>query len=317
MFGVGVFALVVFCLLTGAVFSYQLWIAPQVFHLPYFQKRWKFLVMKFRPDIWWWGAVWLFKGLLMNLVLLSTTSFGQLFGLFLVMCMYLMATVTFYPWRHMSANMSDRQICVSIQVVAFLALCNDSFQFESPEAATWCLVASCSPMFMFACLCLALVTQSSDRVKEWTQARYRLVGLHLQRSFAPMVETKQEDLVRMLAQITEADVAKLVDAADVIMAEFCGQQARQSRFRQRLIANEKRMIPDCNVNGIAINRRVEHSTAESQFLQLDKALPANPAIDSLKLITGVGLRDSTESLSKAALSVSQDMGITTGKVAGW
>jgi hypothetical protein len=164
-------------------------------------------------------------------------------------------------------------------------------------------------MFLFAAQCILLFTRTSDRVKQWTEARNKLIGLHLQRSFAPMVQIKQEELNNMLANITEADVAKLVDAADVIMAEFCGQQTRQSRLRQRLIMNQKRMIPDCNVNGIAINRRVENPTAECQFLQLDKALPANPAIDGLKLISGLGLRDSTESLSKAALSVSKDMGI--------
>jgi hypothetical protein len=305
MMGVGIFALAFFCVFAGAVFTFQLWIAPQVFHLPYFQKRWKFLVMKFRPDVWWWGTVWLLKGLIMNMVLLSSTSFGQLFGLFLVMCGYLMATVSYYPWRHAQANMLERQICVSIQVVAFLALCNDSFQFESPEAATWCVVVSTSPLVVFAALSLSLMTQTSDRVKEWTQARYKLIGLHLQRSFAPLAELKQEDLNSVLVHITESDVAALVRAADVVMAEFCGQQARQSRLRQRLITSQKRIIQDCNVNGIAINRRVEHPTAETQFLHLDAALPASTAIDALLISTG--LRDSHETLSQAATSVSEDM----------
>merc|ERR1719421_2515856 len=103
---------------------------------------------------------------------------------------------------------------------------------------------------------------------------------------------KQKDLQSVLGRITEYDVAKLVDAADVIMAEFCGQQARQSRLRQRLITSEKRMIQDCNVNGIAINRRVENPTAESKFLQLDEALPASPALNALMVSTG--LRDSGE-----------------------
>jgi hypothetical protein len=205
----------------------------------------------------------------------------------------------------MSANMLERQICVSIQVVAFLALCNDSFQFESPEAATWCVIISSSPLVVFAALSLSLMTKTSDRVKEWTEARYKLIGLHLQRSFAPMAGIKQEDLNSMLAHITESDLSTLVNAADVIMAEFCGQQARQSRLRQRLITSEKRMIQDCNVNGIAINRRVESPTAESKFLQLDEALPASPAMNALMVSTG--LRDSGEALSQAASSVSQEM----------
>jgi hypothetical protein len=314
---VGLFALIVFCLLTGAVFTYQLWIAPQVFHLPYFQKRWKFLVMKFRPDIWWWGAVWLFKGLIMNLVLLSNSSFGQLFGLFLVMCGYLMATVSYYPWRHPHANMLDRQICVSIQVVAFLALCNQSFQFESPEAATWCIVISCSPMLMFACLSLALMTQASLKVKEWTTARYKLIGLHLQRSFAPIAGIKQGEMERILGNITEYDVRALVNAADVIMAEFCGQQARQSRFAQRLISNQEKVMTVVNVGGVAINRRDENATAEAKFLHLDKALPSSPALDSLKLITGVGVTNSADQRSAAALTVSQDMGMGEDKKPQW
>jgi len=308
MMGVGIFALAVFCVLAGAVFSYQLWIAPQVFHQPYFQKRWKFLVMKFRPDVWWWGTVWLLKGLLMNMVLLSSTSFGQLFGLFVCMCGYLMATVTYYPWRHMSANIMERAVCVSIQVVAFLALCNDSFQFESPEAATWCVAISSCPMVIFACLCVALSTKSSPRVKEWTQARYQLLGLHIQRSFAPLVEVKQDDLVSMLSQIGTSDRRALATAADVILAEFNGQQARQSRFGQRLITNQKRMIPDSNVNGIVINRHVTSPTAECEFLHLDEALPACSSIAQLKLVTGLGSADAAAKLSAAANSIFKDMG---------
>merc|ERR1719453_2481347 len=305
MMGVGCFALAFFCVFAGVVFSYQLWIAPQVFHQAYFQKRWKFLVMKFRPDVWWWGSVFLLKGLIMNLVLLGNTSFGQLFGLFIVMCGYLMLTVSYYPWRHGQANILDRQVCVSIQVVAFLALCNDSFQFESPEAAQWCMVISSSPFVLFAALSLSLLAKSSDRVKKWNKVRCQLIGLHLQRSFAPMAGIKQEDLNRMLEQITESDAAKLVDAADVIMTEFCGQQARQSRFRQRLITNRTRLIQDCNVNGIAINRRTKHPTAECQFLHLDQALPASTGIDSLLISTG--LRDSTDTMSQAAASISKEM----------
>jgi len=205
----------------------------------------------------------------------------------------------------MSANMLERQISVSILLVAFLALCNNTFEFESPEAATWCLIISSSPMVLFAAQCVFLFTRTSDRVKQWTQARNQLIGLHLQRSFAPMVQIKQEELTNMIANITEADVAKLVSAADVIMTEFCGQQARQSRLRQRLITNQKRMISDCNVNGIAINRKVEHPTAECQHLRLDQALPASTAIDSLLISTG--LRDSHDALSQAATSVSKEM----------
>lgn len=241
----------------------------------------------------------------MNLVLLSATSFGQLFGLFLVMCGYLMLTVSYYPWKHGQANILDRQVCVSIQVVTFLALCNDSFQFESPEAAHWCMVVSSSPFVLFAALSLSLLAKSSDRVKEWNKVRYQLIGLHLQRSFAPMAGIKQEDLNRMLEQITESDAAKLVDAADVIMAEFCGQQARQSRFRQRLITNRTRLIQDCSVNGVTINRKTKSSTAECEFLQLDQALPASTGVDSLVL--SMGLRDSSDAMSQAAAFVSKEM----------
>jgi hypothetical protein len=307
MLGVGVFALAAFCVLTGAIFSYQLWIAPEVFHQEYFQKRWKFLVMKYRPDVWWWGTVWLLKGLLMNLVLLSTTSFGQLFGLFFIMCGYLITTVSYYPWRHTSANMFERQVCVSILLIAFLALCNHTFKFRSPEAETWCFIISCSPMVVFACLCVGLIAETNGRVQQWTQARYELVALHLQRSFASMVNIKKEDLVSVLSMMTPSDRCSLANAADVILAEFCGQQARQSRVRQRLIANQKKMIPDSIVNGVVINRHVEHPTAECQFLRLDEALPTAPAIESLKLIVGLGLQGSTEALSRSACSISEDM----------
>jgi hypothetical protein len=202
----------------------------------------------------------------------------------------------------------ELQICVSIIIIAFLALCNDSYEFEEKETSTWCVVISCSPMVMFAVLSVGLMTKSSIRVKHWTQARYQLIGLHLQRSFAPMAELKQQDLVSMLSSITPSDRHALVTAADIIMAECCGQQARQSRFRQRLIANpDKKIITKSNVNGLSINRDASHPTAECQFLQLDAALPSHPAIEAMKLIAGCGSRDSAEEMIKTSLTISQDM----------
>merc|ERR1712226_1161004 len=36
------------------------------FQVPGFQMRWKFLFIKFRPEAYWWGLVFLSRGIIMN-----------------------------------------------------------------------------------------------------------------------------------------------------------------------------------------------------------------------------------------------------------
>lgn len=310
----GVFALAVFCILTGAVFCYQLWIAPTVFHNISWRRRWKFLVVKYRPDVWWWGSMWLLKGLLMNLVLLSNSSFGQLFGLFFVMCGYLITVVAFYPWRHISANMLERQTCVCIIIVAFLALCNDTYEFEAPEAETWCLVISFSPFVVFLGLVLGLSIKSSGAVQEITKSRYELLSVHLLKTFGPMSQLPMQDVALLLDRITSADRRVLVKAADIILSEHYGQQPRKFRSRQRLILSQRTLkksgscvaepgTPPTNTNEVSRDVRTE----ECKALHLDAAVPLSPTWDSLLLVTGMELKRSmtAEEMSNTATLFSE------------
>merc|ERR1712013_888229 len=108
LLGAGVVALLVFCFASLILFCYVLWIAPLKFRNLSFQKRWKFLLIKFQPCVWWWAPAMLVRGICLNF----TTVFflggtTQLWWLFIVLSVYSSATFRFAPWRSLQATIVD------------------------------------------------------------------------------------------------------------------------------------------------------------------------------------------------------------------
>ena len=79
--------------------------APSQFQNIRFQKRWKFLFIKYRPGTHWWSFVHLAKGvvLIAGYVILKT-GLGMLSWIMFGLVAYLMLVIGFRPWRHAIVN---------------------------------------------------------------------------------------------------------------------------------------------------------------------------------------------------------------------
>jgi len=70
--------------------------------------RWKFLFIKFRPDVYWFSLVLVAKGILMNFgFLFLDTGVAQIYWVMVVIQIYLGFNIAFRPWRHMTINGFD------------------------------------------------------------------------------------------------------------------------------------------------------------------------------------------------------------------
>lgn len=54
-------AIFVNCVLLLVVISWAMWVAPRQFHLKGFRMRWKFMIQKMRPSVYWWMMTIFFK----------------------------------------------------------------------------------------------------------------------------------------------------------------------------------------------------------------------------------------------------------------
>jgi hypothetical protein len=230
--------------------------------------------------MWWWGLVGLLKGLCLTLVLLGKTVFSQLFGLFLIMTVYMMGVVTYNPWRYASANFCDRIISTSVLTLVFLALSNASLGGESPESETWAIVLSFAPFPIFLAHVLCFVLESSTSTKSQIHTRYQLLAPFLNKMFQSFAEMPQKDAVNFLEQITSEDRRVLTSSADLLLAELHGQQPRTSRIAQRLIA------------------RGTYNISMAKDFHLDQAAPTFSSLGHVKAIISGGAVINTQGQTK-------------------
>jgi hypothetical protein len=108
MLVIGIFAVLFWCIGFGSLFTYAVISAPTRFHDPGFQMRWKFLFIKFRPDIHWWALVFLAKGLLLNLgFVVIKTGVGQVYWIMTILSLYATTVMLFQPWRLPATTVAD------------------------------------------------------------------------------------------------------------------------------------------------------------------------------------------------------------------
>jgi hypothetical protein len=103
--GLAVVSIIIYIIGFGAMCSYIIAVAPRRFTEVRFQRRWKFLFIKYRPDVWWWIIAFVAKGFVMNLgFVFLDQGVCQLIWIIAFTGMYVGSAMFFNPWRHCSAN---------------------------------------------------------------------------------------------------------------------------------------------------------------------------------------------------------------------
>lgn len=89
----------------GGLFIWAVLVAPKRFGDEAFQKRCKFLLIKFRPNIWWWALPFC---AVMNVGLtFIRNGIAQHYWVMLVVSVYCLSVVCFIPWRHRLCSAMD------------------------------------------------------------------------------------------------------------------------------------------------------------------------------------------------------------------
>ena len=99
---------IVYILGFGALCVYIITVAPHRFQEVSFQRRWKFLFIKYRPDVWWWTIAFCLKSFLMNIgFIFLDTGIAQMLWILAVCAIYAGHAMYWNPWRHRNANFAE------------------------------------------------------------------------------------------------------------------------------------------------------------------------------------------------------------------
>jgi hypothetical protein len=129
---IGICAITIECVGVVCVFLFVIKRAPTHFKFEYFQKRWKFLFIKYRPDVYWWGVPYLIRGVLMNLgLVMFVKGARQLFWIYFTMMVYVCGLTYTFPWRIPITNGLDIVGTLGVATVAAV-----STWFAEPDRKT-------------------------------------------------------------------------------------------------------------------------------------------------------------------------------------
>jgi len=114
---IGILAVLLWCGGFGAIFCRSIYRAPKEFHDEKMQMCWKFLFIRYRPDVHWWALVFVIKGVALNVgFLFMGDGISQLWWILYVLTLYTGLACIFRPWRHMIVNVVDiwAHLCLAL-----------------------------------------------------------------------------------------------------------------------------------------------------------------------------------------------------------
>lgn len=221
LLAIGILAILFYCILTYAFFWWIVWVAPVRFGSPIFRRTWKFLLVKWRPSVWWWGQIFLLKGILLNLTLVMFKSGAvQLVWVTLVLMCYNVGVMVAIPWRHTASQIMEVitttfLICVSTCCVFY------TIREDGDADALFrglMVMLSIVPIGIIILLAGYLIC---DYLKDpQHDASYGVsMGFELFRIVHALSNRNVQDLVHAMASISNADRVRLLQQLSMICSE--------------------------------------------------------------------------------------------------
>jgi hypothetical protein len=232
MLVVGLLALLFICLGSLALFSFILWIAPRKFQILSFQKRWKFLLIKFQPSVWWWAPVVLMKGVAMNVTTaLFQIGATQLWWLLAVLALYFWGSAAFAPWRAGHSCRLDLGMHVFIIIVVHLSGRFTNMEAWNPKSVGGLMAAMFFIPAVFAAAFIGHLWLQLIRPEPEALRMKRTKGIC--ETFAKA--HSEEALTQAWIYLTEKDQLVLRRAKQLIESELVSTDSteRPSRLRSR------------------------------------------------------------------------------------
>jgi len=118
-----VLGLVVYVIGFYVKFLHIAYSAPGEWPKAEFREKWRFMLTRWRPDVWFWGSLVMTRNLLVALSgIVSTEPRVQLIYLVWVVTTVFTLTAVWQPWRIPSLNISDVLSCVILNGIGVFGL---------------------------------------------------------------------------------------------------------------------------------------------------------------------------------------------------
>jgi len=220
-----IIAILVFCGGALTLFSYINLKAPSCFHDEVFRKKWRFLFMRFRPSVWWWGTLLLLKGVWLNLTtVIFTEGHLQIIWLTFAHIAYLLACFALLPWRSLGVAALDVAMhAMSLLFFALLPHFAPRSEASEADAAGLSLACCSAPLLaVLAALGVQLKCLLWPEEPDW-QARASLLCAALRQA------SDVEQLRAVLQVLPTADIWTLETAKGLSQAELLRESVSSSR----------------------------------------------------------------------------------------
>jgi len=228
MLAIGIVAVLVWCIGLFVLFAWVIFRAPLEFHKQAVQRRWKFLFIRYRPDVHWWALVIMSKGALLSLVyVVSTRGMVQLYCTMNVLCLYLVLELTLRPWRHAANTFLDSwsqygliMLCLSITTVASL---------RSADGAQLDLALRTVDIFVYAAALplLPAVAIMFYNQRSATARRKKREDMNLIcDAVLLLVEAGCTLSLKFLDALSESDFKSMARFKDIVQTEIGGRKCR-------------------------------------------------------------------------------------------
>mmetsp|Transcript_115386 Transcript_115386/g.337379 ORF Transcript_115386/g.337379 Transcript_115386/m.337379 type:complete len:1110 (+) Transcript_115386:55-3384(+) len=236
---VGAWAVLVWCLGLGALFARAVWRAPKYLHDDTVQRWWRFLFIRYRPDVHWWGLVFVCKNFLLNLgSTLIISAIGQIYWIIASLLLYTYLSVFFRPWRHLLNCSYDVWVNLCLLFTCLVVIWSS---VEPSLDADWgdsigqqILTAS-----FFVLVCLPLLPLGALMLyRQSTAAAQTKKELNMERIFSSVLRVstlKREECFSFLQALHERDFRLMLEAMYLIQTELA-----QNKCRIGYSANELR-----------------------------------------------------------------------------
>jgi len=230
MLVVAILAVLLYIVAFGGVFLRVIIIAPARFSDLAFRRRWKFLFIKFRPDAWWWAAVVVTKGVLMNLgnTFLST-GVGQTYWIMMTTGVYAFGLVFFMPWRHMYGSFLEAYTSLALIFLGSLASLYVhgtplDWEVESSWVALAIVLLNLSPLVFAGILLAHMFWQrkvSASQQRRVQQVQELVPGM---RQF---MQAEDSNIIDFMERIDEWSRFHIILAFHVVNTEFKGKMVKR------------------------------------------------------------------------------------------
>lgn len=237
---VGIASILVYVVGSLALFSWVCWQAPKRFDDEQFRMMWKFLLVKWRPNKWWFGQFFLCKGVFLTLPLVIFQSGAlQTFWAALVFESYLVAILLWYPWRHEKSNTLD--LCTTAALLGLVLTCM-YFTDKTDEAEAglekFTFIFTLLPILAFGVTVLSMARlflhfDASPMVQSTRLAAEAMERIQTLSNMGPL------HVMKGIVNLTQFEMRLLLECLEMLLIEANCTPGVRNRLVQRLAVDKK------------------------------------------------------------------------------